>query len=121
IIGQLNSPIEQLIGFLQSWQNAKISLDRLNEFHKLEDEEPEDKTFEYELPPAFTMQVVGGNNISNALGIESELGIEGNSPPLEVPSGIKNLSQGTVLDIPSSSATAERNGESIIFSNVSFA
>ncbi len=39
IIGQLNSPIEQMIGFVQSWQLAKISLDRLNEIHALEDEE----------------------------------------------------------------------------------
>jgi ATP-binding cassette, subfamily B, bacterial len=39
IIGQLNSPIEQMIGFVQSWQLAKISLDRLNEIHGLEDEE----------------------------------------------------------------------------------
>ena len=33
IIGQLNSPIEQMIGFAQSLQNAKISMDRLNEIH----------------------------------------------------------------------------------------
>lgn len=39
IIGQLNSPIEQMIGFVQSWQLAKISLDRLNEIHELKDEE----------------------------------------------------------------------------------
>ena len=39
IIGQLNSPIEQMIGFVQSWQLAKISLDRLNEIHSLRDEE----------------------------------------------------------------------------------
>ena len=39
IIGQLNGPIEQIIGFVQSWQLAKISLDRLNEIHKLKDEE----------------------------------------------------------------------------------
>lgn len=39
IIGQLNSPIEQMIGFVQSWQLAKISLDRLNEIHSLKDEE----------------------------------------------------------------------------------
>ena len=29
IIGQLNSPIEQMIGFAQSLQNARISMDRL--------------------------------------------------------------------------------------------
>ena len=39
IIGQLNSPIEQMINFVQSWQLAKISLDRLNEIHELKDEE----------------------------------------------------------------------------------
>lgn len=39
IIGQLNGPIEQLIGFVQNWQLAKISLDRLNEIHELKDEE----------------------------------------------------------------------------------
>lgn len=40
IIGQLNAPIEQLIGFVQNWQLAKISLERLNEIHQLADEEP---------------------------------------------------------------------------------
>lgn len=39
IIGQLNGPIEQMINFVQSWQLAKISLDRLNEIHSLQDEE----------------------------------------------------------------------------------
>lgn len=39
IIGQLNSPIEQMIGFVQSWQLARISLERLNEIHGLKDEE----------------------------------------------------------------------------------
>lgn len=38
IIGQLNSPVEQLIGFSQQAQDAKISLERLNEIHQLEDE-----------------------------------------------------------------------------------
>lgn len=39
IIGQLNSPIEQFIGFARSFQDAKISLERLNEIHQKEDEE----------------------------------------------------------------------------------
>jgi ATP-binding cassette, subfamily B, bacterial len=39
IIGQLNSPIEQLVGFTQQAQDAKISLERLNDIHSLEDEE----------------------------------------------------------------------------------
>ena len=53
IIGQLNSPIEQMIGFAQSWQNAKISMERLNEIHQLEDEEPSNKFWVQELPPSF--------------------------------------------------------------------
>ena len=40
IIGQLNAPIEQMIGFVQNWQLAKISLERLNEVNELADEEP---------------------------------------------------------------------------------
>lgn len=39
IIGQLNSPIQLLLGFIQSAQDAKISLDRLSEIHNREDEE----------------------------------------------------------------------------------
>lgn len=39
IIGQLNAPIEQLINFVQSAQDAKISMERLNEVHGLKDEE----------------------------------------------------------------------------------
>jgi ATP-binding cassette subfamily B protein len=39
IIGQLNSPIEQFIGFVQTAQDAKISMERLNEIHQLPDEE----------------------------------------------------------------------------------
>ncbi len=39
IIGQLNSPIEQMVNFFQSTQDAKISLERLNEIHNKDDEE----------------------------------------------------------------------------------
>ncbi|MDR2684154.1 MAG: peptidase domain-containing ABC transporter [Prevotellaceae bacterium] len=39
IIGQLSSPVSQVIGFVQSAQDAKISLERLNEVHNREDEE----------------------------------------------------------------------------------
>jgi ATP-binding cassette subfamily B protein len=44
IVGQLNSPISQLINFMRDVQDANISLDRLGEIHNMEDEEkPEDK------------------------------------------------------------------------------
>jgi ATP-binding cassette subfamily B protein len=39
IIGQLSGPIEQWVGFVQSAQDAKISLERLNEIHSLKNEE----------------------------------------------------------------------------------
>jgi ATP-binding cassette subfamily B protein len=39
IIGQLSGPIGQVIGFVQAAQDAKISLERLNEIHAKEDEE----------------------------------------------------------------------------------
>ena len=42
IIGQLNGPIQQLIGFVQSAQDAKISLERLGEIHGRPDEEDPD-------------------------------------------------------------------------------
>ena len=39
IIGQLSAPVEQFVGFARSFQDAKISLERLNEVHGKEDEE----------------------------------------------------------------------------------
>ena len=39
IIGQMNSPIQQLVNFLHTSQDAKISLERLGEIHNKEDEE----------------------------------------------------------------------------------
>ena len=39
IVGQLNSPIAQLINFIREVQDAKISLDRLTEIHNKDDEE----------------------------------------------------------------------------------
>lgn len=58
IIGQLSGPISQVIGFSQSLQDAKISLERLNEINNKEEEVtsidemintlPENKTIEIE-------------------------------------------------------------------------
>ena len=74
IVGQLNSPIEQMIGFVQNWQDAKISMDRLNEIHHLEDEEPEDASLLQELPPAFMRQLSGGKGPA---GFEPGIGFSG--------------------------------------------
>lgn len=50
IVGQLSSPIEQLLGFIQGFQDAKISLERLNEIHQMNDEEPAGKELSQTLP-----------------------------------------------------------------------
>jgi ATP-binding cassette subfamily B protein len=44
IIGQLNSPIEQLMHFIYSIQDVKISLERINEIHCKENEEDAHRT-----------------------------------------------------------------------------
>ncbi|WP_113653411.1 peptidase domain-containing ABC transporter [Pedobacter namyangjuensis] len=61
IVGQVNSPVEQLLGFIQQSQDAKISLERLNEIHQMDDEEPTDRTFLNELPNNKSISI---NNLS---------------------------------------------------------
>lgn len=50
ILGQLNSPVEQLVGFIQRLQDARLSLERLNEVHDMDDEESTGKHFVHRLP-----------------------------------------------------------------------
>ncbi|MFR9495631.1 MAG: peptidase domain-containing ABC transporter [Rikenellaceae bacterium] len=50
IIGQLNAPLSQFIQFVQNTQDAKISMERLNEVQEKDDEEPADKDFIREIP-----------------------------------------------------------------------
>lgn len=50
IIGQLNGPISSFIGFAQQLQDAKISLERLNEIHGKEDEEQDITSKQSTLP-----------------------------------------------------------------------
>lgn len=50
IIGQLSGPIQQWVGFVQSLQDAKISMERLNEIHQLDNEEDGEKTYISQLP-----------------------------------------------------------------------
>lgn len=56
IIGQLNSPIQQFLGFIQGFQDAKISLERLNEIHQMDDEEPVNKEYNPVLPEDKSLQ-----------------------------------------------------------------
>lgn len=41
IMGQLNSPVEQIMNFIYQWQDVSISLDRMNEIHTQDNEENE--------------------------------------------------------------------------------
>ncbi|MCB9335469.1 MAG: peptidase domain-containing ABC transporter [Flavobacteriales bacterium] len=50
IIGQLNSPIIQIIAFIHSAQDAKIALERLSEIHNKEDEENNEEQKIFDLP-----------------------------------------------------------------------
>ena len=57
IIGQLNGPVESLIGFMQSWQDAKISLERLGEVQETEKEDVSDTMKINEIPHNKTIEV----------------------------------------------------------------
>ena len=50
IMGQLNGPIHQFIGFIQSAQDARISIERLGEIHNREDEEEGEKAYIEDIP-----------------------------------------------------------------------
>jgi ATP-binding cassette, subfamily B, bacterial len=50
IIGQLNVPVSQIIGFFRMSQDAKMSLDRLSEVHNLDEEEPDPEVKIRKLP-----------------------------------------------------------------------
>ena len=50
IIGQLNSPILQIIAFIHSAQDAKIAIERLSEIHNKEDEENNEEQKIHDLP-----------------------------------------------------------------------
>lgn len=57
IIGQLNAPIGQMIGFIQSAQDAKISLERLGEIHNKKDETQNESVSIFKLPDDKTISI----------------------------------------------------------------
>ncbi|MBK7881830.1 MAG: peptidase domain-containing ABC transporter [Saprospiraceae bacterium] len=50
IIGQLNGPLQSLIQFVRSGQDAKLSLERLGEIHSLPNEDPETNNKVLDIP-----------------------------------------------------------------------
>jgi len=73
IIGQLNSPIEQLIGFTQQAQDAKISLERLNDIHNLDDEELPNNELQHNLPHDHSIKIKNLSFIYPGAGNEAVL------------------------------------------------
>lgn len=61
VIGQLSSPIEQLIIVFQQMQDAKLSLERINEIHRQKDEEDRNSNLITQLPNNKLIQI---NNLS---------------------------------------------------------
>ena len=59
IIGQLNVPVNQIIGFFRMSQDAKMSLDRLAEVHNMEDEEPDSESRIRKLPENKSIHING--------------------------------------------------------------
>lgn len=57
IIGQMNSPLDQMIEFMQVSQDAKISLERLSEIHANKDEEQDQEGKLSELPAQSDLNV----------------------------------------------------------------
>lgn len=57
ITGSLNAPIIELVQFIQHWQDAKLSLQRLSEIHNKEDEEPYGKEVINDIEPNLGFQI----------------------------------------------------------------
>lgn len=87
IVGQLNSPLGSFIGFVQLWQDAKISLERLWQVHSINDEDETSQNKVKELPKNKTVYI---KNLTFKYGSKSS------------PSVLKNLS----FEIPEGKTTA---------------
>jgi ATP-binding cassette subfamily B protein len=79
IIGQLNAPVIEMVNFIQHWQDAKLSLERLGEIHNKEDEEPLNAEKIKDLEPnlsfniqnlSFKYEGIGNANVLTDLSIE---------------------------------------------------
>tara|TARA_B100000809_G_C15139322_1_gene532275 strand:+ start:3836 stop:6040 length:2205 start_codon:yes stop_codon:yes gene_type:complete len=68
ILGQLNVPVANLIGFVQTTQDAKISLERISDIHKKDDEENKKEDTIKELPNDKAIQL---NNLNFRYGGKS--------------------------------------------------
>ncbi len=91
IIGQLNSPVEQLISFFNTTQDARISLERMGEIHHRKDEEDPERERLQDIPANSGIDV---RDVSFQYeGPESELVL--NNISLSIPPGKQTALVGT--------------------------
>jgi len=57
IVGMVNNPVENVLQFMQSYQDAKISLERLNEIYDTEDEEDVRRNYITKLPQQKNIEI----------------------------------------------------------------
>lgn len=86
IVGQLNAPVEQLMSFIYSLQDVKISLERINEIHEGRNEE-------------------SGENQATAFGAGKAICITDMDFKYDV-HALKNTLEGVTLHIPEGKVTA---------------
>lgn len=83
IIGQMNGPVQEIISFLQTLQDAKISLERLNDVYRIQDEESIEKPLVKLLPKCKDIQFENLSFKYPGAGNESVL----NNISLHIPEG----------------------------------
>jgi len=83
IIGQLSGPIEQFVNFAQSMQDTKISFERLNEIHQLNNDENDQINYINVLPENKSISITNLNFTYPGVGNDAVL----RNINLEIPEG----------------------------------
>lgn len=68
IVGQISGPIGQILGFVSTFQDAKIGLERINDISTKDDEDPPSHTLVTHIPPAESIKI---ENLTFYYGSES--------------------------------------------------
>ncbi|PKP15117.1 MAG: ABC transporter ATP-binding protein, partial [Bacteroidetes bacterium HGW-Bacteroidetes-23] len=101
IVGQLNSPISQLINFLRELQDAKISLERLSEIHNKADEELNDdeKTHEIKEDSGFSLKNLTFRYIGSDVSVLKKLNLEIPSNKVTAIVGVSGSGKTTLMKL----------------------